>query len=183
MVRVKGTRKGLALTTDCNPRFVYLDPFVGGQLAVAEAARNLACVGAQPLALTNCLNFGSPEKPDGYYQLEQAVRGMAAAAQRLETPVVSGNVSLYNESGDEAIMPTPTIGMVGLLEDVTRIATASAVPGQRLGLVGARRATLGGSEYQALSGDPAGAPPRWIWSLRRKRSRSCARKSAPASFA
>jgi phosphoribosylformylglycinamidine synthase len=159
VVRIKGTRKGLALKTDCNPRYVYLDPYVGGQLAVAEAARNLSCVGAEPLALTNCLNFGSPEKPEGYFQLEQAVRGMALAAERLGTPVVSGNVSLYNESGAEAIFPTPTVGMVGLVDDISQIVGLSAGTDQHLALIGDPRATLGGSEYLAQREGVFGAPP------------------------
>ena len=160
VVRIKGTRKGLALKTDCNPRYVYLDPFLGGQHAVAEAARNLSCVGAEPLALTNCLNFGSPEKPAGYFQLEQAVRGMALAAERLGTPVVSGNVSLYNESGDETILPTPTVGMVGLLDDISQRVGLIATPNQKLALIGSVTATLGGSEYLAqLSGATFGQPP------------------------
>jgi phosphoribosylformylglycinamidine synthase len=159
VVRIKGTRKALALKTDCNPRYVYLDPFVGGQLAVAEAARNLSCVGAEPLALTNCLNFGSPEKPEGYFQLEQAVRGMAIAAERLGTPVVSGNVSLYNESGAEAIFPTPTVGMVGLIDDISQIVGLSTATDQQLALIGDPRASLGGSEYLAERAGVIGTPP------------------------
>jgi phosphoribosylformylglycinamidine synthase len=160
VIRVKGTGKGLAVKTDCNPRYVYLDPFLGGQHAVAEAARNVACVGAEPLALTNCLNFGSPEKPEGYYQLQQAVLGMASAAEALGTPVVSGNVSLYNESGDEAILPTPTIGMVGLLNDVNQRAGMAPASGSVLMLIGTQRATLGASEYLAVRHSlVAGSPP------------------------
>jgi phosphoribosylformylglycinamidine synthase len=160
VLRVKGTAKGLAVKTDCNPRYVYLDPFVGGQHAVAEAARNVSCVGATPLALTNCLNFGSPEKPEGYFQLAEAIRGMAAAAEALGTPVVSGNVSLYNESGDEAILPTPTVGMVGLLNDVTRRCGLAAPAGSVVCLVGPVEANLGASEYLAQRhGIVAGAPP------------------------
>ncbi len=110
------TGKYLALATDGNGRLTWLDPFNGGALAVAEAARNIVCSGATPLALTNCLNFGNPEKPTVYYQMSRAIDGMAAAARVLETPVISGNVSLYNESFGKAIYPTPVIGMVGLLE-------------------------------------------------------------------
>ncbi|MEX2314676.1 MAG: AIR synthase-related protein, partial [Thermomicrobiales bacterium] len=160
VVRVKGTNKALAVKTDCNPRYVFLDPFLGGQHAVAEAARNVSCVGAAPLALTNCLNFGSPEKPEGYFQLQQAVLGMAKAAEALGTPVVSGNVSLYNESGDEAILPTPTVGMVGLIEDVTRRAGLAPPDGSILVLIGQQSATLGASEYLAIQhGLVAGPPP------------------------
>lgn len=161
VVRIKGTSKALAVKTDCNPRYVYLDPFVGGQHAVAEAARNVSCTGALPLALTNCLNFGSPEKPEGYFQLQQAVAGMSLAAKALGTPVVSGNVSLYNESGGVPILPTPTVGVVGLLEDVTRHLGMAARSGDSIFLVGEREALLGGSEYLALAhGMVAGEPPR-----------------------
>ncbi|HYI16764.1 MAG TPA: AIR synthase-related protein, partial [Thermomicrobiales bacterium] len=160
VVRVKGTNKALAVTTDCNPRYVYLDPFLGGQHAVAEAARNVSCTGAEPLALTNCLNFGSPEKPEGYFQLQQAVLGMAKAAEALGTPVVSGNVSLYNESGDEAILPTPTVGMVGLIEDVSRRAGLAPSDDSVLLLIGQQRATLGASEFLSVRhGLVAGSPP------------------------
>ncbi|HUG16499.1 MAG TPA: phosphoribosylformylglycinamidine synthase subunit PurL [Thermomicrobiales bacterium] len=160
VIRIKDTSKGLSVKTDCNPRFVYLDPFLGGQHAVAEAARNVSCTGATPLALTNCLNFGSPEKPDGYYQLKQAVAGMAKAAEALGTPIVSGNVSLYNESNDGPILPTPTVGVVGLLDDVQRHAGMAPSVGDVLYVLGEQRATLGGSEYLALiHGLVAGSPP------------------------
>jgi phosphoribosylformylglycinamidine synthase subunit PurL len=118
VVRVDGTRKGLAFTTDCNPRYMRLDPRQGAMQAVAEAARNLACVGAEPIAVTDCLNFGNPEKPAVAWQLTEAIHGLAEACHVLGIPVVSGNVSLYNESAGRAIPPTPTIGMVGLLEEV-----------------------------------------------------------------
>jgi len=168
VVRIKGTPSGLAVKTDCNPRYVYLDPFLGGQHAVAEVARNISCTGATPLALTNCLNFGSPEKPEGYFQLEQAIRGMAAAAAALDTPVVSGNVSLYNESGDEAILPTPTVGMVGLLEDVSLAIGMAAPLGTTLLLLGEPVATLGASEYLAHIHDTvAGHPPKLDLALER----------------
>ncbi len=160
VVRIKGTNKALSVKTDCNPRYVYLDPYLGGQHAVAEAARNVSCTGAEPLALTNCLNFGSPEKPEGYFQLQQAVLGMAKAAEALGTPVVSGNVSLYNESGSEAILPTPTVGMVGLLHDVNRRAGLAPAAGSVLLLVGQQTATLGATEYLAVRHDlVAGSPP------------------------
>ncbi|MBI4497045.1 MAG: phosphoribosylformylglycinamidine synthase subunit PurL [Chloroflexi bacterium] len=120
VLRVKGTRRGLALTTDGNGRLCFLDPYQGGMIAVAEAARNLSCVGATPIALTDCLNFGNPERPQVYYQLEECISGMAAACRALGVPVVSGNVSLYNETGGAAISPTPIVGMLGLLEDVER---------------------------------------------------------------
>ena len=114
----KAPPKGLALTTDCNPRYTRLDPRQGAAQAVAEAARNLACVGAQPIAVTDCLNFGNPEKPAVAWQLTEAIRGLAEACRALDVPIVSGNVSLYNETAGRAIPPTPTVGMVGLLEDV-----------------------------------------------------------------
>lgn len=160
VVRIKGTRRGLALKTDCNPRYVYLDPRLGGMHAVAEAARNVSCAGATPIALTNCLNFGSPEKPEGYFQLEQSILGMAQAAEAFGTPVVSGNVSLYNESEGEAILPTPTIGVVGVLDDVTKHSGSTAPSGTELWLIGNLEATLGGSEYLAeIHGITAGRPP------------------------
>jgi len=160
VVRIKGTRKALAVKTDCNPRYVYLDPRLGGAHAVAEAARNVTCTGAEPLALTNCLNFGSPERPAGYFQLREAVAGMADAARALGTPVISGNVSLYNETAESAILPTPTVGMVGLLEDVDRHVGSSARSGDALILLGSQKATLGGSEYLSMvTGRNLGAPP------------------------
>ncbi|MDW8106542.1 MAG: phosphoribosylformylglycinamidine synthase subunit PurL [Armatimonadota bacterium] len=116
VLRIRGSEKGVALTIDCNARYCYLHPYRGGQIAVAEAARNVACVGATPRAITDCLNFGNPERPEVYYQFEQAVRGMADASEFLGTPVVSGNVSFYNESEQGAVYPTPTVGMLGIIE-------------------------------------------------------------------
>lgn len=151
VLRIKGTGKGVALTTDCNSRFVYLDPRVGGMLAVCEAARNLACVGAQPLALTNCLNFGNPEKPQIYWQMENSIIGMAEAARALDTPVVSGNVSLYNETAAGAIYPTPVVGMVGLLENIEYRCTMDfKSEGDIILLLGNECRNLGGSEYLYL---------------------------------
>ena len=124
LLRVKGTSKGLAFSTDGNGRYCYLDPYVGGMAAVAEACRNVSCTGATPIALTDCLNFGNPEKPEIYYQLQQAVAGMAEASRRFDAPVVSGNVSLYNETQGEGIYPTPVVGALGLTEDVSAHATA-----------------------------------------------------------
>jgi len=115
-LRIRGSERGIALSIDCNARYCYLHPYRGGQIAVAEAARNVACVGATPRALTDCLNFGNPERPEIYYQFEQAVRGMADASEFFGTPVVSGNVSFYNESEQGAVYPTPTVGMLGILE-------------------------------------------------------------------
>ncbi|MCH7652297.1 MAG: phosphoribosylformylglycinamidine synthase subunit PurL [Chloroflexi bacterium] len=118
VLRLKGTKKAIALATDGNGRICYLDPFVGGKIAVAEACRNISCVGAEPIALTDCLNFGNPERPEVYYQLEEVIKGMAEASRALDAPVISGNVSLYNEAHGTAIYPTPVIGSLGLLEDV-----------------------------------------------------------------
>jgi phosphoribosylformylglycinamidine synthase subunit PurL len=160
VIRVKDTASGLAVKTDCNPRYCYLEPFTGGAHAVAEAARNVSCVGAEPLAITNCLNFGNPEDPGVYYQMEQAVAGMTAACEALGIPVISGNVSLYNESGSTAIFPTPTVGIVGRLDDVTRHASMAFDGGGTAYLVGKETATLGGSEYlEEIHGKTAGAPP------------------------
>ncbi|MDW8051553.1 MAG: phosphoribosylformylglycinamidine synthase subunit PurL [Armatimonadota bacterium] len=116
VLRIRGSEKGIALSIDCNARYCYLHPYRGGQIAVAEAARNVACVGATPRAITDCLNFGHPERSEVYYQFEQAVRGMADASEFLGTPVVSGNVSFYNESEQGAVYPTPTVGMLGIIE-------------------------------------------------------------------
>src|SRR5438132_4794186 len=118
VVRIKGTRKALALTTDCNSLYCVLNPYTGAASAVAEAARNVACVGARPLALTDCLNFGNPEKPEIAWELAEAIEGMAEACEALGVPVVSGNVSLYNETDGRAIHPTPVVGCVGLVDDV-----------------------------------------------------------------
>ncbi|OYT68489.1 MAG: phosphoribosylformylglycinamidine synthase II, partial [Armatimonadetes bacterium CP1_7O] len=115
-LRLRGSEKGIALKIDCNARYCYLHPYRGGQIAVAEAARNVACVGATPRAITDCLNFGNPQRPEIFYQFEQAVRGIAEASEFFGTPVVSGNVSFYNESERGAVYPTPTIGMLGILE-------------------------------------------------------------------
>ena len=128
MIRIRGTRRAIALSTDGNGRYCYLDPYAGGQIAVAEACRNVSCAGAEPIALTDCLNFGNPEKPETYYQLEQCIEGMAAASRALGAPVVSGNVSLYNETMGQDIWPTPIIGALGLIDDVDRRA-GIAFPG------------------------------------------------------
>ncbi len=166
VLRIRGTRRAIALKTDGNGRYCYLDPFAGGAIAVAEAARNVVCTGAQPIAATDCLNFGNPEKPEVYYQLEQAIRGMAAACEALGTPVISGNVSLYNETMGAAVYPTPVVGMLGLIEDVDRRCDAAfrttgdvvMLLGQG-GEVAGRAADLAGSEYLKLvHGVVAGRP-------------------------
>ena len=165
VLRVKGTKKAIAVTIDGNGRLCQLDPYQGGLIVVAEVCRNLSCSGALPLAVTDCLNFGNPERPDVYHQLEQCIQGIAEACRVLEVPVVSGNVSLYNESRGQAIFPTPVVGGLGLLEDAAK-ATRSAFAGEGLvvGLLGAD--TLGievndlaGSEYlQRVHGRVEGSP-------------------------
>ncbi len=159
VMRIKGTHKAIALATDGDGRICFLDPYAGGALAVAEAARNVVCAGAEPIALTDCLNFGNPEKPDVYYQLEQCIRGMAAACEALDVPVVSGNVSLYNETSGEAVYPTPVVGMLGLIDDVERVVPmAFQDEGDEVFLLGVAAlrgdaADLAGSEYLKLFHD------------------------------
>jgi phosphoribosylformylglycinamidine synthase len=163
VIRIKGTKKGLALTVDGNSRYCFLDPYVGGALAVAEAARNLACVGARPVGLTDCLNFGSPENPEVMWQFAQVIQGMRDACIALKVPVVSGNVSFYNETDGVPIYPTPTIAMVGLLDKVERVVTPwFKSAGDVVVLLGRTREELGGSEYlKSVHGQVRGTPP-WI---------------------
>jgi phosphoribosylformylglycinamidine synthase subunit PurL len=151
VVRIRGTRKALAMTVDCNSRYVYLDPEVGGKIAVAEAARNIICSGAEPLAITDNLNFGNPEKPEVFWQLEKAADGMSEACRTLNTPVIGGNVSLYNETSGTAIYPTPVVGMVGLVTDLDHITTQHFKnSGDLIYLVGEAKDEFGGSELQKL---------------------------------
>jgi phosphoribosylformylglycinamidine synthase subunit PurL len=161
VVRVHGTAKGLALTCDCTPRYVAADPYEGGKQAVAEAWRNLTAVGAQPVAITDNLNFGNPEKPEIMAQLVRAIDGMAEACRALDFPVVSGNVSLYNETDGRAIPPTPTVGAVGLLPDWSRRSSYSTMaPDDVLLLVGVSHGELGASLYlRECLGREDGAPP------------------------
>ena len=160
LLRIKGTPLAVALSTDGNGRTTYLDPFVGGAAAIAESARNVSCTGARPLAFTNCLNFGSPEQPAAYYQLSRAIDGMAAAAEALETPVISGNVSLYNESGGQAIWPTPVVGMLGILDDADhRCGAGFTNDGDEIAGLGAGRARLDGSEYLSIAHDQVAGRP------------------------
>ena len=166
LVRIKRedgtpTDKAVALAVDCNPRHCWLDPYTGAMAAVAEAARNVACTGARPLALTNCLNFGNPERPEIMWEFAEATRGLGDAARALGTPVVSGNVSLYNETSGRAIFPTPTIAVVGVLDDWRRHAVAHfPAAGLELVLLGDNREELGGSEWLALRrGLERGSPP------------------------
>jgi phosphoribosylformylglycinamidine synthase subunit PurL len=179
VLRIKGTRLGLAMTTDCNSRYCHLDPNLGAQLAVAEAARNIVATGAQPLAVTDCLNLANPDRPEVYWELEETVAGLAHACRALELPIVSGNVSLYNETfpgrgeggparsagpdggGDSAIHPTPVIGMIGLLQDYgARLPAGLRNEGDFVLLVGSSHNDLGGSEYLKVEhGVVAGRPP------------------------
>ncbi|MGH7777463.1 MAG: phosphoribosylformylglycinamidine synthase subunit PurL [Candidatus Dormibacterales bacterium] len=160
LLRVKGTRLALALTTGGSGRYCALDPRAGAAIAVAEAARNIVATGARPLAVTDCLNLGNPDRPEVYWQLEQVVEGVAGACRALGLPVVSGNVSLYNESGSGPICPTPVIGMVGLLEDSRlRLGHALKEEGDFVLVVGTARNELGGSEYVRLEHGLDGGPP------------------------
>jgi phosphoribosylformylglycinamidine synthase len=169
VLRLKGSRRGIALATDCNGRYCFLDPYAGGAIAVAEAARNVVCTGAEPVAVTDCLNFGNPEKPEVYFQLEQSIRGMAEACRVLSTPVISGNVSLYNETNGSPIYPTPVVGMLGIIDDVRyRIGMGFGAADDLVYLLGSAdshgglrgdAAALAGSEYLAvLHGTIAGRP-------------------------
>lgn len=169
VVRIKGSNKGLAVKTDCNGRYVYLNPRRGGQIAVAEAARNVVCVGGQPLAITNCLNFGNPYKPEVYWTFKEAVGGMSDACRILDTPVTGGNVSFYNENPEGAVFPTPTIGMLGLVEDVDSHTTQSGFRhvGDHIYLLSPRDwnfrseyQEIGGTEYlSSIHGQTAGDAP------------------------
>ncbi|GEN46945.1 phosphoribosylformylglycinamidine synthase subunit PurL [Alkalibacillus haloalkaliphilus] len=162
VIRIKGTNKALAMTTDCNSRYLHLDPKTGGEIAVAEAARNIICSGAEPLALTDCLNFGNPEKEENFWMMEKATDGMAEAASQLSTPVISGNVSLYNETNGTSVYPTPVVGMVGLIHDIDHITKQQV---QRAGdlvyVIGETTLEIGGSEVQKhLFGHYEGATPK-----------------------
>lgn len=151
VIRVRGTNKGLAMTTDCNSRYIFLDPEVGGAIAVAEAARNIVASGGTPLAITDCLNFGNPEKPEIFWQIEKSADGISAACTALNSPVIGGNVSLYNERSGEAVYPTPTIGMVGLIEDLAHVTTQEVkAAGDVVFVIGDTNTEFGGSELQKL---------------------------------
>jgi len=162
VLRIKGTRLGLAMTTDCNARYCHLDPHLGAQLAVAEAARNIIATGARPLAVTDCLNLANPDRPEVYWELEETVAGLAYACRALDLPIVSGNVSLYNDSnGESAIYPTPVVGMVGVIEDYgRRLGAGLRSEGDFVLLIGSSHNDMGGSEYLKVEhGYVAGRPP------------------------
>ena len=163
LVRIKGTQKGIAISTDCNGLYCYLDPYEGGKIAVAEAARNVACSGAKPLAITNCLNFGNPMKSEIFWQFRRSVEGISEACRALQTPVTGGNVSFYNESPKGAIYPTPTIGMVGILDDIERrVPSFFQKSGDTIYLLGETFDELGASQYLLIEyGLRMGVPP-WL---------------------
>lgn len=151
VLRIRGTRKALAMTTDCNARYLYLDPEKGGQMAVAEAARNIVASGGEPLAITDCLNYGNPDKPEVFWELWTSADGIANACTTLNTPVISGNVSLYNETNGEAIYPTPMIGMVGLVKDLDHVTTSEfKQAGDKIFVIGETEADFNGSELQKM---------------------------------
>ncbi|MCB1309157.1 MAG: phosphoribosylformylglycinamidine synthase subunit PurL, partial [Leptospiraceae bacterium] len=162
VTRVHDTNKGIAVATDCNSRYVSLDPFNGAAQAVCESARNVAVTGARPLGITNCLNFGNPYIPENYYMFTESIRGMGAACSAFQIPVTGGNVSFYNESVDGPVRPTPTIGMVGLLDEIQKAVRAVITRADiRIGLIGNFQPSFGGSEYLYLkTGTVTGAPPR-----------------------
>jgi len=155
------SKRGIAASTDCNGRYCYLDPYLGAQIALAEGARNLACVGAEPAAITDCLNFGNPEKPEVFWTFHEAIQGLSDACKHFDIPVISGNVSFYNESFGNAIYPTPVVGIVGTLDDISQVATAGFKrAGDTIVLVGETADELGGSEYlKVVHGLVAGKPP------------------------
>lgn len=161
VVRIKGTNKAVAMTVDCNSRYCLLNPYEGARLAVAEAARNLVCSGAAPIGLTDCLNFGNPERPDIMWQFVMAIEGMKDACERFQIPIVSGNVSFYNETNGLSIYPTPMLGMVGLIEDAERTMTQwFKSEGDDIILLGHTREDLGGSEYlKVVQAREQGSPP------------------------
>jgi phosphoribosylformylglycinamidine synthase len=161
VVRIKGTNKAVAMTVDCNSRYCMLHPYEGARLAVAEAARNLVCSGAEPIGLTDCLNFGNPERADIMWQFVLAIEGMKDACEHLRVPIVSGNVSFYNETNGLSIYPTPMLGMVGLIEQADQAMTQwFKAEGDDIILLGAAREDLGGSEYlKVMQAREQGSPP------------------------
>lgn len=175
VLRIKDTNKGLAVTTDCNGLYCYLNPYTGAAIAVAEAARNIVCTGAVPAGVTDCLNFGSPDKPDRYWQFKNAVKGIVDACRFFNLPVVSGNVSFYNESPNGPIFPTPTIGMVGVMDDVSRRMTSHFKnKGDCIMLLGENKEEIGGSEYlKRIHGLKTGDAPVLDLNLEKKVQNVC----------
>jgi phosphoribosylformylglycinamidine synthase subunit PurL len=175
VVRIKDTNKALSMKTDCNGRFVYLDPKTGGKIAVAESARNVVCTGAEPIAITNCLNFGNPYKPENYWQFKEAVAGITEACIALETPVTGGNVSFYNESPTSAVYPTPVIGMLGLIEDIKYVTNSNFKnAGDIIVLLGENKEELGGSEYLSkIHNLVKGNPPAINLDVEKKLQQGC----------
>lgn len=175
VIRVRGTKKAIALTIDCNSRYCYLDPGNGGAITVAEAARNLVCSGAEPLAVTDGLNFGNPQKPEIFWQFRHCVAGMSNACRFLNTPVISGNVSFYNETETDAVYPTPIVGMVGLVEDLNHITTQEfKEEGDIIVLLGVNREELGSSEYlKVVHGLERGQVPRLDLEMEKKVQQCC----------
>jgi len=173
--RVKGTNKGIAISSDVNSRYCYLNPYLGGMLAVAESARNVVCAGGSPIGMTNCLNFGNPENPEIMWQFEQCVMGISEVCKEFGIPVVSGNVSLYNETDGVAIFPTPTVGMVGLIEDLSRHSTQwFNAKGNLVFLLGDVGSHLGGTEYEKLiHGTDQGTPPPLDLQLEKRVQNAC----------
>ncbi len=176
VMRIKDTNKALSMKTDCNGRFVYLNPYKGGLIAVCESARNVSCTGAEPVAVTNCLNFGNPYKPEVYHMFREAVRGIGDACRALDTPVTGGNVSFYNESPDYAVYPTPVIGMIGIIDDINHVTTSYFKDeGDLIALIGKESNEsdgIGGSEYLKLihnkvAGDAPEINPEFERSLQR----------------
>jgi len=161
LIRVKGTEKGIAVATDCNSLYVYLDPFRGGTIAVAEAARNVACTGARPVGMTNCLNYGNPMKPDIFWQFHQSVLGLIESCKTLEIPVTGGNVSFYNESPQAAVFPTPTISIVGVLDKIeNRVPSSFQNEGDLIFMIGETKNEIGASHYLMVEhGLQKGVPP------------------------
>lgn len=175
VVILKESRKAIALKTDCNSRYVYLNPRLGGMIAVAESARNIVCTGATPLAITNCLNFGNPYKPEVYWQFKEAVAGIGEACRAFNTPVTGGNVSFYNESPSASVYPTPVIGMLGLIEDVSCVVTSAFKDeADVIVLFGKNNGHIGGSEYLALIHDKiAGDAPNLSLVLEKRVQAAC----------
>ncbi len=175
VIRIKGSLKGIGMSLDCNSRYCYLDPYAGGMIAVTEGARNLVCSGAKPLAMTNCLNFGNPEKPEIMWQFKEAIRGMSEASRFLKTPVVSGNVSFYNETKGVAIYPTPVAGMIGLIPDCSKAITQYfKEEGDVIILLGETREELGGSEYlKIIHNKERGKPPELVLDLENRLHEAC----------